>query len=185
MSYEPNLADKNDGSQQCTKPKVISSSKEESSHVLGSKWDHNNDTLVVSPGTSNTKTKSLTLRLVLSRLSSRVFDLIGLVAPFTVGAQLLLKDIGRVRGQLWDDKLKKNIVEKFLEWSVELPRLAKITTPRRYFKGNFEHLELHMFGDSSQEVFGAFAFLQAQVKISSGSQMELTFVLGNAREEPM
>ena len=35
-----------------TEPKVIVSSKEESMHVLGLKWDHNNDTLVVSRGTS-------------------------------------------------------------------------------------------------------------------------------------
>ena len=37
-------------------------SKEDSSHVLGLKWDHNNDTLVVSRCTSSTVTKSLTQR---------------------------------------------------------------------------------------------------------------------------
>ena len=70
----------------------MSSSKEDASHVLGLKWDHNNDTLVVSRGTSSTVTKSLTQRLVLSQVS-KVFDSISLVAPFTVGARLLLKDV--------------------------------------------------------------------------------------------
>ena len=98
VSNVPNLADRIDGSTQSTEPKVIASSKEDSSHVLGLKWDHNNDTLVVSRGTSSTVTKSLTQRLVLS-LVSKVFDPIGLVAPFTVGARLLLKDIWRVSGQ--------------------------------------------------------------------------------------
>ena len=158
ISNVPNLADRIDGSPQSTEPKVIASSKEESSHVLGLKWDHNNDTLVVSRGTSSTVTKSLTQRLVLS-LVSKVFDPIGLVAPFTVGARLLLKDIWRVSGQHWDEELPKDTVERFLEWSVELPKLAAITIPRSYFSGNFEHLELHMFGDSSQEVFSAVAFL--------------------------
>ena len=98
VSNVPNLADRIDGSTQSTETKLIASPKEDSSHVLGLKWDHNNDTLVVSRVTSSTVTKSLTQRLVLS-LVSKVFDPIGLVAPFTVGARLLLKDIWRVSGQ--------------------------------------------------------------------------------------
>ena len=104
VSNVPDLADRIDGSAQSTEPKVIVSSKEESMHVLGLKWDHNNDTLVVSRGTNSTITKSLTQRLVLS-LVSKVYDPIGLVAPFTVGARLILKDIWRVNGQSWDDEL--------------------------------------------------------------------------------
>ena len=167
VSNVPNLADRIDGSTQSTEPKVIASSKEDSLHVLWLKWDHSNDTLVVSRGTSSTVTKSLTQRLVLS-LVSKVFDPIGLVAPFTVGARLLLKDIWRVSGQHWDEELPKDTVERILEWSVELPKLVEITIPRSYFSGNFKHLELHMFGDSSQEVFSAVAFLRAQVNTSSG-----------------
>ena len=86
VSNVPNLADRIDGSPQSTEPKVIVSCQEDSSHVLGLKWDHTNDTLVVSRGTSCAITKSLTQRLVLS-LVSKVFDPIGLVAPFTVGAR--------------------------------------------------------------------------------------------------
>ena len=157
VSNVPNLADRIDGSPQSTEPKVIASSKEDSSHVLGLKWDHNNDTLVVSRGTSSTVTKSLTQRLVLS-LVSKVFDPIGLVATFTVGARLLLNDVWRVSGQHWDEELPNDTVEKFLDGSVELPKLAEITIQRSYFSGNFEQLELLMFGDSSQEVFSALHF---------------------------
>ena len=95
VSNVPNLADRIDGSPQSTEPKVIVSCQEDSSHVLGLKWDHANDTLVVSRGTSCAITKSLTQRLVLS-LVSKVFDPFGLVAPFTVGSRLLLKDFWRV-----------------------------------------------------------------------------------------
>ena len=102
----PNRSDRIDGSPQSTEPKIVASSKEESSHVIGLKWDHNNDTLVVSRGTSSTVTKSLTQRLVLS-LVSKVFGPIGVVAPFTVGAQLLQKDIWCVSGQHWDEELQK------------------------------------------------------------------------------
>ena len=152
--------------------------------MLGLKWDHNKDTLVVSRGTSSTVTKSSTKRLVLS-LVSKVFDPIGLVAPFTVGARLLLKDICRVSGQHRDEELPKDTVERFLEWSVELPKLAEVTIPRSYFSGNFKQLELHMFGDSSQEVFSAVAFLRAQVNTSRGPETELAFVLGKVGVAPM
>ena len=50
VSNVSNLADRIDGSTQSTEPKVTASSKEDSSNVLGLKWDHNNDTLVVSRG---------------------------------------------------------------------------------------------------------------------------------------
>ena len=144
-----------------TEPKIVASSKKGSSNVLGLKWDDKNDTLVINRGTSSTGTKFFTQRLVLS-LVSKVFDPIGLVVPFTVGAWLLLKDIWRVSAQHWDEELLKDAVKRLVDWSVELPKLAQITITRSYFCGNVEHLELHTIGDSSQEVFGAVAFLRAQ-----------------------
>ena len=61
-----------------------------------------------------------------------------------------------------------------------------MTIPRSYFSGPFEHLELHMFGDSSQDVFNAVGFLRAQVTCTSGEiKTELAFVLGRARVAPM
>ena len=112
ISNLPKLADRIDSSPQSTEPKVIVSCQEDSSHVLGLKWDHTNDTLVVSRGTSCAITKSLTKRLVLS-LVSKVFDPLGLVAPFTVGARLLLRDIWRVTRQQWDDELPQDMVQRF------------------------------------------------------------------------
>ena len=141
VSNVQDLADRIDGSAQSTEPKVIVSSKEETMHVLGLKWDHKNGTLVVSRGTNSTFTKSLTQRLVLS-LVSKVYDPIGLVAPFTVGARLIMKDIWRVNGQSWDDELPKDTVDRFLAWCVELSRLAEITIPRSYFSGPFQNLDL-------------------------------------------
>ena len=92
VSNVPDLVDQMDGSPQSTEPNVIASSNEESSHVLGLQCDHNNDTLFVNQRTSSRVTLLLKQRLVLS-LESKVFDPIGLVALFTVGARLLLKEI--------------------------------------------------------------------------------------------
>ena len=160
-------------------------STEESSHVLGLKWNHSSDTLVVSRGTNPEIKAKVTQRIVLSLVSS-VYDPIGLVAPYTVKARLLLKDIWRLSGQQWDDDLPPEAVSKFLDWSEELPGLSDIVIPRAYFQGKVETLELHLFGDSSQDVFSAVAFLRAKVvKKENQEQTQLAFVFGKARVAPM
>ena len=63
---------------------------EKFSHVLGLKWNHSTDTLVVSRGTSPNTDRNVTQRVVLS-LVSAVYDPIGLVAPFTIKARLVSK----------------------------------------------------------------------------------------------
>ena len=78
--------------------KDIRTSPDQSLHVLGLKWDHVKDTLVVSRGLDRPLDKAITQRTVLSFVSS-VFDPIGLVAQYTVKARLLLKDIWRISDQ--------------------------------------------------------------------------------------
>ena len=87
---------------------------EETSHVLGSKWNHSRDTLVVSRGTTPDLNRPITQRVVLS-LVSAVFDPIGLVAPYTVTACFLLKDIWRLSEQQWDNNLPDDVRKNFLE----------------------------------------------------------------------
>ena len=129
VSNVPNLADRIDDSPQSTEPKFIVSFQEDSSYVLGLNWDHTNDTLVVSRGTSCAITKSLAQRLVLS-LVSKVFDTIGLVAPFTVG-RLLLKDIWLFTGQQWDDELPRDMVQRFFGLKCGITKAWKHQNPSK------------------------------------------------------
>ena len=162
--------------------KDICASPDQSSHVLGLEWDHVKDTLVVSRGVDRPLDKAITERTVLSFVSS-VFDPIGLVAPYTAKARLLLKDIWRISGQKWDDDLAEEIKKQFLEWRSGIHLLGSLTIPRSYFTEPFDRIELHMFGDSSQDVFCAVAFLRA--RLVSSHQTELAFVFGKARVPPM
>ncbi|XP_075253201.1 uncharacterized protein LOC142345002 [Convolutriloba macropyga] len=78
------------------------------------------------------------------------------------------------------------MIERFESWSSELPKLGLMKISRSYFSGSFEHLELHFFGDSSQEVFSAVAFLRALANSSDNEKRtELAFVIGKARIAPM
>ena len=128
VSVVPDLADRINGYLQSIEPKIIASSKEEWMHVLGLKWDHNNDTLVVSRGTNSTITKNLTQRLVLS-LVSKVYDPIVLVVPITAGSHFMLKEIWRINGQSWNKMLPKDAVDRFLAWTFEMPLWPKNTEP--------------------------------------------------------
>ena len=60
---------------------------------------------------------------------------------------------------------------------------GSLTKPRSYFTDPFDRVELHMFGDSSQDVFCAVAFLRA--RFASPHQTELAFVFGKTRVAPM
>ena len=148
------------------------------------KWNYRFDTLVVSCGTSPDLNRPVTQRVVLS-LVSAVYDLIGLVAPYTITARLLFKDLWRLSGQQWDNNLPDEICRKFVDWAEELPTLTKITIPRCLFQGNIETAELHIFGDRSQSAFSAVAYLSAKVSNSKGLTTELAFVFGKARVAPM
>ena len=97
----------------------------------------------------------------------------------------MLKDIWRLSGQQWDNNLPEDVSEKILEWAAELPKLSEITIPRCYFRGIIESVELHVFGDSSQDVFSAVAFLRARVDSNEGTETQLAFVFGKALVAPM
>ncbi|XP_063728802.1 uncharacterized protein LOC134856460 [Symsagittifera roscoffensis] len=58
-----------------------------------------------------------------------------------------------------------------------------MTKKRSYFSAPVDWVELHMFADSSEEVFCAVAYLRARVKTSLETQV--AFVFGKARVAPM
>ena len=151
-------------------------------HVLWLKWDDSDDTLVVSTDTNSTNTKNFTQRPVFS-LVSKVYNSIGLVAPFNVRAQFILKDIWRVNGQSWDEELFEETIDRLVAWNVELPQSAKTTITSSYFSGPFHFCQLHKFGDSLQDVFSA---VGAEVNCTVAEiTTEEAFVLGEARVAPV
>ena len=151
--------------------KEICNGAEQSAHVLGLKVDHVKDTLVVSRRVDRPLNKAITQRTVLSFVSS-VFDPVGLVAPYTVRARLLLKDIWKISGQSWDDELPEDIRDKFLELLHSC-----------YFTEPVDQIELNMFGDSSQDVFCAVGFLRA--RLASSHKTQISFIFGKVRVAPM
>ena len=84
-----------------------------------------------------------------------------------------------------NDNLPDDIVTKFLEWSKELSSLNEINIPRSYFRQTVETIELHVFGDSSQDAFSAVAFLRGKLVNDHDVVTQLAFLFGKARVAPM
>ena len=121
------------------------------------RWNTDQDTLIVSRGISpDLIGKTITKRLVLSTVSS-VFDPFGLVAPFTIRARLLLKQLWKCTGQQWDKEIPEDSQSTFLEWRSELENTSKLAVPRAFFSKPNGLYELHVFGDGSAEAFSAVA----------------------------
>ena len=112
-----------------------------------------------------------------------MFDPLGLVATYTVRARLLLKNIWRLGGQQWDDPLPNDLFRRFTKWHSGLPILEQLTINCCYFDFPVDEVELHVFGDSSLNVFCSVAFLHAQKNAYSKSQ--LAFLFGKTRIAPM
>ena len=97
-----------------------------------------------------------------------------------------MKEIWKLHGLQWDTEISGNIANQFIRWSQSLPLLGELKLPRSYFTCNVDALELHVFGDSSQDAFAAVAYLRAKVRTADGStSFKLAFVFGKARVAPM
>ena len=126
---------------------------------------------------------TITQRLVLSTVSS-IFDPIGLIAPFTIRARLLLKQLWKSTGQQWDEEIPKDSQSQFLEWCSELENISKIAVPRAFFSKPNGQYELHVFGDASAEAFAAVAYLR-QPDSKGDETSQTAFIIGKARVAPM
>ena len=150
---------------------------------MGLRWDLKKDKLVVSCRTKYVDNKNVTQRLVLS-LVSKVFDPIGLVAPFTVTARLLLTDIWKLSSQNWEKVLPDQMIERFSSWCSDLPKLGNIRIAS-VFPGDFDSTKLQVFRDSSQEVFSAVAFLRAIVNsVIPTAHTKVPLILGKQELHP-
>ena len=153
----------------------------EGSSVLGLQWAVTDDTLQVCRVTNKEVEASITQRKILSLVSS-VFDPIGLFAPFSVHMRRLLKGIWTKNGQHWDNEVEPSEEEEFLRWKEQVPIVAETSIDRRYFKGEKDKTELHLFADASEDTMCAVAYLRSQPKEYSA---DLAFVIGKCRVAPM
>ena len=100
--------------------------------ILGVSWNTKEDTIefnftTVLEGEKDTKFVP-TKRQLLTELG-RIYDVLGLVSPFTLIAKVILQECFR-RELAWDAVMPSDLAARFQEWREEVRHLEKITLPR-------------------------------------------------------
>ncbi|XP_062708877.1 uncharacterized protein LOC134288337 [Aedes albopictus] len=95
-----------------------------------------------------------------------LFDPLGLISFFLVHGKILIQDIW-ARGTDWDAVIPEDLYNRWQQWTTLLPKLEQLRIPRCYFESgipeNSNHLQIHVFCDSSEEAFSCAAYLRLEV----------------------
>ena len=126
-------------------------------HALGVVWDTSSDCAVyevVKRDIADTR------REILSLIAS-LFDPTGFLAPFLVKAKIFLQDVWQL-GVGWDDTLPPEFLKEWSKWQEELDVIAQFHIPRFYhhIPHNPSVIDLHVFGDASEQAFCTVAFFR-------------------------
>ena len=146
--------------------------------VLGLKWNVAKDTLMIDRGLQRELSSNPTQRELLSFVSS-VFDPLGILAPFTITARILLKETWQANGQKWDEPLTAEQKESFTIWVEDMKVIREIELPRLYMP-EMDELELHIFGDASLDAICAVAYLRGVIN----KEVHVQFIIGKCRVAP-
>ena len=146
--------------------------------ILGLQWNVHADNLEVCRGMQKEIPVKITQRAVLSHVSA-VFDLLGIVSPFTIRMRLLLKSIWKENGQLWDKELIEENRHAFGKWASEMIQVNQMVLKRTYFESGVNKVDLHIFSDASLEAMCMVVYLRKQ------DNGEVTFVIGKCRVAPI
>ena len=151
--------------------------------VLGLHWDTKKDVWTfnsnfekIDPEVLN-GSKPPTKREILGVIMS-VFDPLGFAAHFTIKGKMIMQEVWR-RGLGWDDELSGEVLDKWKLWIEELHSISSIQIPRCYSPWANEgcKMELHVFGDGSEEGYCAVAYL----RVVHGDEVSVRLVMAKSR----
>ena len=108
-----------------------------------------------------------TKRNFLKKIAS-LFDPLGLLAPFTVRAKILLQDMWTA-GLDWDEEMSESLTKEAQDWFRELSYLKRLQIPRclQEKTKTVNAIALHMFVDASENAYEAVVY--ASYSIEDGS----------------
>lgn len=130
-------------------------------------------------------TKRELLRIVMS-----IFDVYGLLAPFTINAKIIMQNTWKSSLQ-WDEEIKPPESDIFCNWLSQLKEIKEVRVPRWYFRSHddgawstarvSETLELHVFCDASPAAYAAVAYWRARVN----DDIRVSFIACRSRVAPI
>lgn len=151
--------------------------------ILGMVWEPQGDFIAVA-------TKSVLRFLDEERNSkrsvlhtvARIFDPLGMIAPFTVQAKILFQELWK-RDVSWDEELPLDIRAQWRRWRSELQELGSVKVPRWVeLSAETTLVQLHIFCDASQKAYGACAYLRVE---DNRHSTKTALVMAKSRVAPM
>uniref|UniRef100_A0A1A8CSF3 Integrase zinc-binding domain-containing protein n=1 Tax=Nothobranchius kadleci TaxID=1051664 RepID=A0A1A8CSF3_NOTKA len=128
------------------------------------------------------KGKENTKRGVL-QTSSRIFDPIGFLTPFTIRAKCLFQEMWE-SGLKWDEQLPPKLKEKWEQWCAELPLLHLVVIPRWHHieHPDSQNVSLQVYCDASEKAYSAVAYLKGK---NREGETVTSFVASKSRVAPL
>ena len=77
------------------------------------------------------RSKAVYTKREVASLAPKIFDPIGLIAPFSVGSKLILQSLW-TKGIGWDEEIPMEVSLKWNQWIQELSELYLLQIPRCY-----------------------------------------------------
>lgn len=165
-------------------------STEEVHKVLGVLWDTKKDELLLNIKKKEETDEKMDTKRSFLEFSARLFDPLGLVAPFTTKVKLLFQEVWMAeqstlkKSKSWDEPLPSEIQKKWLEIKEDIPNLGQIAVPRCPFvqQGPPEEVEIFAFGDASKKAYATAIYL---VGIHKDGQKSSHLTFAKSRVSPL
>ena len=131
--------------------------------ALGMSWNTEDDVFFFELSNRILNNDDPETKRSLLSLASKVFDPMGLLAPFIVRAKILFQELW-CRGLQWDDKLPNDILDQWRAWKAELIYLDEVRIPRYLALGLAvsSGIELHAFGDTSPKAYESAVYARVE-----------------------
>ncbi|KAJ4430558.1 hypothetical protein ANN_19146 [Periplaneta americana] len=129
--------------------------------VLGGMWDTSSDTFYIDHrDITETFLEGPTRKRQLLRVTSRFYDILGLLTPISITGKLLFQDTW-CRGMEWDELLPHDLGTRWHMWISSLSELSQIRIPRWIGTSERYIHQLHVFCDASERAYGAVIYVRS------------------------
>ncbi|XP_064462603.1 uncharacterized protein LOC135373309 [Ornithodoros turicata] len=97
-------------------------------------------------------------RAVLQALA-RIFDPLGLLNPFTIGAKTLFQDLWKHEVD-FDEKIPEGFIDVWESWCQQISSISDVEVPRCISTPGGSYCQVQMFCDASKRAYGCAAYLR-------------------------